>query len=94
MNKRISSCTTILVGKKATLDGSTLIARNEDGYNKPNPQKFRVIQPADQPIDYTSALMGSKSNYLQIRYVTLRHPMPMINMAFGLVPALIAPTSR
>lgn len=26
-----SSCTTILVGKKASLNGSTLIARNEDG---------------------------------------------------------------
>lgn len=60
MNKRISSCTTILVGKKASLDGSTLIARNEDGYNKPNPQKFRVIQPADQPVDYTSAINGLK----------------------------------
>ena len=26
----MSSCTTILVGKKASYDGSTMIARNED----------------------------------------------------------------
>ncbi|MCG6978095.1 C69 family dipeptidase, partial [Lactococcus lactis] len=25
------ACTTFLVGKKASLDGTTLIARNEDG---------------------------------------------------------------
>lgn len=26
------ACTTILVGKKATNDGSTMIARNDDGH--------------------------------------------------------------
>ena len=40
------TCTTILVGKNATIDGSTIIARNEDGGDQPNPQKF-VVYPAN-----------------------------------------------
>lgn len=40
------TCTTILVGKHATIDGSTMIARNEDGGDEPNPQKF-VVYPAN-----------------------------------------------
>ncbi|GEP74008.1 C69 family dipeptidase [Weissella thailandensis] len=40
------TCTTILVGKRATIDGSTMIARNEDGGDEPNPQKF-VVYPAN-----------------------------------------------
>lgn len=32
MKKKMSSCTTVLVGKAASYDGSTMIARNEDGY--------------------------------------------------------------
>lgn len=51
------ACTTILVGKKASLDGSTIIARNEDsGSTEFNPKKFKVVQPADQPRTYTSVL--------------------------------------
>ncbi|MCK8607102.1 C69 family dipeptidase [Apilactobacillus ozensis] len=41
MQKR-TSCTTILVGKDATVDGSTIIARNEDGYAPIGPKKFIV----------------------------------------------------
>ena len=47
-----SSCTTILVGKKASLNGSTLIARNEDGGDRPDPQRFVVVSPEDQPSSY------------------------------------------
>lgn len=32
MNKSKDNCTAIIVGKKATIDGSTIIARDEDGY--------------------------------------------------------------
>lgn len=47
------ACTTILVGKKASFDGSTMIARNEDnGSDASNPQKFVVIPPAAQPTTY------------------------------------------
>ena len=37
--------TTILVGKKATIDGSTMIARNDDTFLPLTPQRF-VMQPA------------------------------------------------
>ncbi len=56
MNKIISSCTTILAGKKATIDGSTLVARNEDHSDKAEPQKFVVVDPKDQPRHYSSKL--------------------------------------
>ena len=57
MSKRIKgSCTTILVGKDASIDGSTIIARNEDGNEPLHPQKFVVVRPADQPRHYQSVL--------------------------------------
>ncbi|KRN28827.1 dipeptidase A [Lactobacillus selangorensis] len=57
MTKRIKgSCTTVLVGKKASADGSTIIARNEDGAAPLEPQKFVVINPDDQPRHYQSVL--------------------------------------
>ena len=34
------ACTTILVGKKATIDGSTMIARNDDTFLPLTPQRF------------------------------------------------------
>lgn len=41
-------CTTILVGKKASYDGSTLMARNEDcGPEKFKPKKFVVVNPEE-----------------------------------------------
>ncbi|WP_220728601.1 C69 family dipeptidase [Apilactobacillus xinyiensis] len=40
--KKRTSCTAILVGKDATVDGSTIIARNEDGYAPIGPKKFVV----------------------------------------------------
>ena len=43
------ACTTILVGKKASYDGSTMIARNDDsGSGHFTPKKFVVIHPEDQ----------------------------------------------
>ncbi|ORN37841.1 Dipeptidase [Lentilactobacillus parabuchneri] len=45
-----SSCTTILVGKKASYDGSTLIARNEDAGDAVNPKKLFSIFDFDQII--------------------------------------------
>ncbi|WP_100487133.1 C69 family dipeptidase [Sporolactobacillus pectinivorans] len=37
-----AACTTVLVGKKATLDGSTMIARNGDSYDVLVPKRFTV----------------------------------------------------
>lgn len=39
------ACTTILVGKKASVDGSTMIARNDDTFLPLTPQRF-VMRPA------------------------------------------------
>ena len=43
-------CTTILVGKKASYDGSTMIARNDDGGFEAKSQV--VISPKKQPKKY------------------------------------------
>ena len=51
------SCTTILVGRKATYDGSTFIARNDDSPSgKYTPKKFTVVPPEEQPRKYRSVL--------------------------------------
>lgn len=48
------SCTTVLVGRNATVDGSTIIARNEDGEVAIDPKKCVVIMPSEQPTVYHS----------------------------------------
>lgn len=51
------ACTTILVGKHASYDGSTMIARNDDsGSGHFTPKKFVVIHPEDQKRIYRSVL--------------------------------------
>ena len=51
------ACTTILVGKDASYDGSTIIARNEDSPNGEfNPKRFIVVKPDEQPRHYRSVL--------------------------------------
>ena len=51
------SCTTILVGKKASYDGSTMIARTEDSQSGDFcPKQFKVVNPEDQPRHYKSVL--------------------------------------
>ena len=44
------ACTTILVGKKASYDGSTMIARNDDGFF--DEKRLTVVLPKDQPRKY------------------------------------------
>ena len=48
------SCTTILVGAKASHDGSTMIARTDDGHY--DVKKMIVVNPKDQPKQYKSVL--------------------------------------
>ena len=58
-------CTTILVGKKASYDGSTIIARNDDsGAGHFTAKKFVIVKPEDQPREYTS----------EISHVTVKLP--------------------
>jgi len=48
------ACTTILVGKKASYDGSTMIARNDDGFY--DVKKLVVVDPKKQPRKYKSKI--------------------------------------
>ncbi|RBP97709.1 dipeptidase [Bifidobacterium aemilianum] len=51
------ACTTILIGKDASYDGSTIIARNEDSANGEFcPKRFVVVKPADQPRHYRAVI--------------------------------------
>ena len=53
------SCTTILIGKNATYDGSTMMARTEDAPSgRFFEKKHIVVKPEDQPKHYKS--VGSK----------------------------------
>ncbi|MDO4499943.1 MAG: C69 family dipeptidase [Erysipelotrichaceae bacterium] len=70
MEDLIMACTTILAGKKATYNGSTMIARNDDGFfdvkklvivdSKKQPRKYKskiahlTIDLPDNPLRYTS----------------------------------------
>lgn len=51
------ACTTILVGRKASYDGSIMIARNDDsGAGHAMPKKFTVVFPEKQPRRYKSVI--------------------------------------
>ena len=47
-------CTTVLVGRKASNDGSTMIARTDDGHF--DVKKLIVVNPKDQPKKYRSKI--------------------------------------
>lgn len=54
-------CTTILVGKKASYDGSCIVARNDDaGAGHFTPKKFVVIDPQEMPKEYESVISKVK----------------------------------
>lgn len=55
-----TECTTILVGKNATIDGSTMIARSEDGGRTIIPERFDVVMPTDQPKHYETVISHQK----------------------------------
>ena len=55
MEEKKASCTTILVGKNATYDGSTMMARTEDaGAGFFAEKKHVIVKPEDQPRHYKS----------------------------------------
>ena len=54
-------CTTLLVGKNASYDGSTLIARNDDSQStRFTPKKLAVIHPEQQNRVYETVLSHLK----------------------------------
>ena len=50
------ACTTILIGKKATNDGSTIIARTDDG--RFDVKRVTIVPPSRQPKTYKSKITG------------------------------------
>ncbi|MBP5755902.1 MAG: C69 family dipeptidase, partial [Clostridia bacterium] len=48
------SCTTVLVGKNASNDGSTMIARTDDGHY--DVKKIVVVEPEKQPKVYKTVI--------------------------------------
>ena len=78
-----TECTTILVGKKATIDGSTMIARSEDGGRVIIPEGFKAVNPADQPKHYTSVL--TTQIWLKHHYAILQHLMFQVKMVSGVL---------
>lgn len=55
-----AECTTILVGKDATIDGSTMIARSEDGGSTTIPEAFIAVNPEEQPKHYKAVISGQE----------------------------------
>lgn len=65
----LSACTSILVGKKATIGGSTIIGRNEDA--KPSWPKHFVVhdyQKYDEPQKFVSKANGFEIKLPKVRY--------------------------
>lgn len=77
------ACTTILVGKKASNDGSTMIARNDDGFF--DVKKLIVVNPKDQPRKYKSVIGHLEINLPDnpVRYTS----SPSVDQKHGVWPA-------
>ena len=72
-------CTTILAGKKATFDGSTMMARNEDSpAGEFTPKKFIAVLPEDQPGSYKSVISGVSIDLPDdpMRYTAVPNALP------------------
>ena len=76
-------CTTILVGKKASNDGSTMIARTDDGHF--DVKKMIVVNPEEQPGKYKSVLSHVEIELPEdpMRYTSC----PSVDLKDGIWPA-------
>ncbi|PWH07395.1 dipeptidase [Brachybacterium endophyticum] len=72
-------CTTLLVGRAASADGSPIIARTEDSSNGNfDPKRVVVVHPEDQPRTYTSVI-GRRTIELPgdpLRYTSIPNALP------------------
>ena len=79
-------CTTLLVGRRASADGSPLVARTEDSSaGSFDPKRAVVVRPEDQPRTYTSVLGG--------RTIELPENPPCPTRGSGAAPGSTPPTS-
>ncbi len=72
-------CTTILIGKNASYDGSTIVARNEDSRNGEfTPKRFAIVRPEEQPRHYRSTISHLEIDLPQnpMRYSSLPNALP------------------
>ena len=72
-------CTTLLVGREASADGSTMMARNEDsGKGQFTAKKFIVVRPEEQPRHYKSVLTGLEIELPgdPLRYTAMPNALP------------------
>jgi dipeptidase len=72
-------CTTILVGRQASYDGSPLVARNEDSSaGNFDPKRVIVVRPEDQPRTYTSVLSHVSLELPEnpLRYTAIPNALP------------------
>lgn len=72
-------CTTLLVGKNATIDGSTMCARNEDsGSGHFSAKKLVVVEPQDQPRHYKSVISHVEIDLPDnpVRYTAMPNALP------------------
>ena len=88
------ACTTILVGKKASYDGSTMIARNDDsGSGHFTAKKFVVVQPEEHPAVYKSVISHVEVPLPGNALRMTASPTPWRARASGLLRASTPPTS-
>lgn len=72
-------CTTILVGRNATYDGSTMMARNEDSPSGSfTSKKWIIVNPKDQPRHYQSKLTHFHMDLPEepLRYTAMPNALP------------------
>lgn len=76
-------CTTVLVGKKATNDNSTMISRTDDGFF--DVKKLIVVEPKDQKRKYKSVISKVE---IDLPEEPMRYTMcPSVDPAHGVWPA-------
>lgn len=82
---RHNACTTMLAGKKATIDGSTIIARDEDFGNVLHPKRFVVIKPEEVARHYAAKTTAFSIDLPAdpLRYTSV----PDVSVEEGLFPA-------
>ena len=86
------NCTAMLVGKDASIDGSTMIARDEDGYGGINEKLFVVNKARHYDEDYVSKYNGLLLQLLMIQKVVGTNKVSTNITSLCQLPKLKQPT--